>query len=88
MTVITLSSGRQVIGILTHSRNAVVTARASPDYLEVIDRDRRVPDVGTVTVLADVGRADVIQTLTGGGHAIMAIATGLGGDVLVIKVRG
>jgi len=27
----------------------------------VIDRNSRIPDVGTVTVLADVGGADVIE---------------------------
>jgi len=43
------------------------------------------PDIGGVTVLADVGAADVIGTFTFGDDTVMAGGTGLG-DLLVIKV--
>ena len=41
-----------------------------------------------MTILTDIGRADVIESLAGGGHAIVTVTAGLGGDVLMIKVGG
>ena len=87
MTIITLRRGRQVIEVLAHRSDTVMATAAATQYLEVIHGHRRVPDVGTVTVLADVGGANVIQALTRGRHAIMTVTTGLGGNILVIEVR-
>ena len=86
MAIVTLCRGRQVIQILAHGDDAIMTTGAGAEYLEVIDRNGRVPDVGTVAVFTNVGRADVVETLTRGGHTVVTVATGLGGDVLVIKV--
>ena len=40
-----------------------------------------------MTILTDIGGVDVIDRLAGRGHTVMTVATGLGGDVLVIEVR-
>jgi len=61
MTVITLGGSRQMIGILARGGNAVVTTGAGSQHLEVIDRHRRIPDVGAVTIFADIGGADVVE---------------------------
>ena len=88
VAVITLCRGRQVIQIFTHGGDAVMAARTSAQDLEVIDRDRRIPQVGRMAILANVGGADMVQALTGRSDAIVAITTGLRGDVLMIKVGG
>jgi len=86
MTVITLRRGRKMIQVLAHRSNTVMTARTGAQHLEVIDCDGWIPQVGAVTVFADIGGADVIERFASRGHAIMAITTGLRGDVLVIEV--
>jgi len=86
MTIIALRRGWKMIEILAHRGDTVMTARTSAQHLEVIDRDRRIPQVGRVTIFTNIGGADVIQALAGGRHTIVAIATTLGRDVLMIKV--
>ena len=86
MAVIALCRGRQVVEVFAHGGDTVMTARTSTQHLEVIDRDRRIPQVGRVTIFTNIGGADVIQALAGGRHTIVAIATTLGRDVLMIKV--
>ena len=86
MAIVTLCRGRQVIKILAHGGDTIMTTGTGAEYLEVIDRNRGVPDVGTVTIFTDVGRADVIEALTSGRDTVMTIATALCRDVLVIKV--
>ena len=44
----------------------------------MIHRDRRIPQVGRVTVFTDIGRADMLETLAGGRDAIVTGATGFG----------
>ena len=76
-----------MIGILAGRCNAIVTTGAGAQYLEVINRHRRIPDVGTVAVLADVGGADVIKRLPGRSHAIVATATGFSGGGMIKSRR-
>ena len=40
-----------------------------------------------MTVFADIGGADVVEVFTGRGYTIMAVATTLGRNVLMIKIR-
>ena len=61
MAIIALRRGRQMVEILTHGRNAIVTAVTGAQYLEVIDRDGRIPQVGAMAVLTDIGGADVVE---------------------------
>ena len=50
-----------MIKVFTHGSDAIVAAAAATQYLEVIDRDRRIPKVGAMTILTDVSGADVIE---------------------------
>ena len=43
MAIIALCRGRQVIQILTHGGEAVMTTAAGAQHLEVINRYRRIP---------------------------------------------
>ena len=86
MTIITLRRGWQMIKVLTHGSDAIVAAAAATQYLEVINRYRRIPKVGAVTVFADIGGADMVETFTGRGHAIVAVTTALSSNILVIEV--
>ena len=52
----------------------------------MIDAYRRFPDAGRVTVFADIGGADMFETLANSGDAIVAGTTGFGG-ARVIKGR-
>ena len=61
MTIITLRRGRKMIKILAHGSDAIVATAAATQYLKVIDRDCRIPQVGRVAILTNVGRADVIE---------------------------
>ena len=88
VTIIALCCGGQVVQVLTHGGNAVVAAVTGPEHLEVIHQDDWIPQVGGMTVLADVGRIDVIQTFTSGRHTIVAGTATFRGDVLMVKVGG
>ena len=46
MTVITLYRGCQVINILAHGDDAIMTTGAGAQHLEVVDRDHGIPDTG------------------------------------------
>ena len=64
-----------------------MATRTGTQHLEVVDRYYWIPQVGTVAVFADVGGADVVEAFTRGGHTVMAVATTLGTNILVIEVR-
>ena len=76
-----------MIKVFTSSGDAIVTTVTGAQHLEMIDCYYRIPQVGRVTVLADVGRADVIEAFTGRSHAVMAVAATLGSNILVIEIR-
>ena len=63
-----------------------MTGHAGTDDLSMIYDNAWLPESGAVTVLTNVGGADVIERLAGRGHTIMTVTTGLGGDVLVVEV--
>jgi len=88
MTIVALRRGRQMIKVFTHGRDAIVATAAGAQHLEVVHRYRRIPKVGAMAVLADVGGADMVKTLTGRGYAIMAVTTALSSNILVIEVGG
>ena len=59
--------------------HVVVTTGTAAQYLQMINRYRRLPHTGRVAVLADVGGADVFEALTNSGNTIVAGTTGFGG---------
>jgi len=87
VTVVALCRGLQVINILARGGDAIVTTGTGSQYLEVIYRHGRLPHVGTVAVLADVGRTDMLEALAGCGHTIVARATRLGGRGMIEVCR-
>ena len=76
-----------MIKIFAGSGDAIMTPRTSAQHLEVVHRYRRIPQVGRVTILANVGGRDMVKSLTGRGHAVMAVATTLGFNILMIEIR-
>ena len=75
-----------MIEVLTHGRDAVVATGTGTEYLQMIHLDHRVPQVGGMTVFANIGRADVVQALADSSHAVVATHTAFGGDVLMVKI--
>ena len=61
MTIVALCRSGQVIEVFARSRNAIMTTAAATQYLKVVDRYYRVPKVGAMTILTDVGGCDVIE---------------------------
>ncbi len=86
VTVIALRRGRQVIQVLAHGGDAVMATAAGAQHLEVVHGYHGIPQVGRVTVLADIGSCDMIERLTGGRHTIVAVTTALSSNILVIEV--
>jgi hypothetical protein len=75
-----------MIGILTTSTNAVMATGAGPDCLEVIESNAR-PGIGTMAILAQVARWQMVDWLTHSDAAVVAADT-IGGDACVIKANG
>ena len=63
MAVIAAVVARNVVGRLARCGGAVVTAEAAAQYSGMIDPDYRGPDIGAVTVLAQIGGLDVATGL-------------------------
>jgi len=87
VTVITLSSGWKMIQVLAHRGDAIMATFTRPQHLEVIHNHHWIPQVSAVAILADIGAADMVKTLTSCGNAIVAVTTTLGSNILVIKIR-
>ena len=75
MAIVALGDGWQVINILTHRCDIVMTTGAGTEYLQVIDRYRRFPYARAVAVFTDIGAVDMFQALAGGGYTVMATRT-------------
>ena len=72
MAVITGIAATDVRCVFANGRYAIVAGTTGADHLGVINRGRRLPQVGAVTVFADRSRLYVRRALTGGGGAIVA----------------
>ena len=75
-----------MIEVLTRGCDAVMATVAGTQDLQVIHQDHGVPQVGGMTVFADVGGTDVVERLANGGDAVVATHTAFGGDVLVVEI--
>ena len=84
---ITLPIGLDVVLILTGRDRAVMAARTSTEDLRVIDPHDGRPAKSIVAILADVGRVDVGEILTGSIDTVMAADTVID-DAAVIKECG
>jgi len=70
----------------TSSGDIIMATVTSTLHLEVIDRYRRFPYAGRMTVFANIGATDMLQSLTRRTDSIMAAAT-VFGDSSMIKAR-
>ncbi len=61
MAIIALCRGRQVIQVLAHGGDAIMTTAAGAQHLEVINRYHRIPQIGRVTVFTDVSGCNVVE---------------------------
>ena len=75
MAIITLCRSWQVINIFTCSGGAIVTTGASAQHLGMVDRYRRFPYAGRMTVLTGVGAVDMLQALAGRSNTVMTTRT-------------
>jgi hypothetical protein len=71
--------------MLARRGDAIVTRAATPQYLCVVDSNRRYPHCHTMAVLTDIGRQHMSGILTRRGDTVMAVAAA-SGDVGVIKI--
>ncbi len=79
--------GIEMPRVLAGCCRAVMAGRTGAKNLVVVHRRHRRPDVGTVTVLADVGCLHVSGALASGIAAVMA-AEAIVDDIGVVEVRG
>jgi len=87
VAVIALCRSWQMIQVLAHGGNAVMTTRTSAQHLEVVHDYHGIPQVSAMTIFTDVSRADVVQALTGRSDTIVAVTTALGSNILMIEIR-
>jgi len=86
VTVVAVGAARDVRGVFTRCRNAVMAGAAFAQHLRVIHRECWCPDVRVVAVLADVRRLYVREVLASGLDAVVAANT-VARNVQMIKVR-
>ena len=86
MAVITGIAATDVRCVFANGRYAIVAGTTGADHLGVINRGRRLPQVGAVTVFADGGCLYVRCAFARGLDAVMAAGT-IAGDAQVIEVR-
>ena len=73
--------------VLARRNDAVVAGTTSADYLGVIHRVSRNPDIGVMAVLANFRCQNVRRVLAGRFNAIVA-ACAIAGDANVVEIRG
>ncbi len=86
MAIIAVVAARDVSRVFARCRNAVMAAIAGTQYLGVIDRHDRRPQICGVAVLADIRRLHVSRIFSCRVRAVMA-AHAVPGNVYVAEVR-
>lgn len=71
MAGITFRGSRNVIGVLTRSKNAVVATRTGSQCLRVIEKSYKAERVCSMAVFAQVACRQVIRRLAGRGNAVV-----------------
>ena len=69
--------------MLARRDQAIMAACAGAEHLEVVHALRRLPDTGGMAILTNIGRADMLQALTGRDNAVVATDTALGGRGMI-----
>ena len=86
VAVVAACAARYMCWIFTGCRNAIVAGAAFAQYLSVINRDWRCPNIRAVAVLADVRRLYVREVFACGFNAVVA-ANAVAANVNMIKIR-
>lgn len=86
VAVVAACAARDMCWIFTGCRNAIVAGTAFAQYLSVINRDCRCPNIRAVAVLADVRRLYVREVFACGFNAVVA-ANAVAANVNMIKIR-
>ena len=84
VTVVAEFTALNMRGVLACCSGAVVTRVARSKDVQVVDRDGRVPEVGTVAVLANIRRQNMGWSLASGVRTVVTAET-VARDVRVIK---
>ncbi len=85
MTVVAISAAGNVCCVLACGNYSVVAGAAGTNYLCMVNRENRCPDIRVMAVLADVSRLDVSEIFAGGLDAVMA-ADAIANDAGVIEI--
>lgn len=72
-----------MVGALPGGDHTIVTSVTASQYLCVIHRRYRHPDLGYVASVALICSGDVSCTPAAGNHAVMTNRTGLGGSAVI-----
>lgn len=83
---VTLNTGVEVTGILTRCRHSVVTGRAGPQYLAVVNGENGREHIRRMAVFTYVGRLYVCRVLARSVRAVMA-AEAVARNIHVIEIR-
>ena len=86
VAVVAACAARDMCWIFTGCRNAVVAGATFAQYLSVINRDCRCPNIRAVAVLADVRRLYVREVFACGFNPVVA-ANAVAANVDMIKIR-
>ena len=86
MTVVAVSTARNVCRVLAGGNYAVMTGTARTQDLGMVDCKYGCKDIGRVAILADVCCLNVSLVLASGVHAVMAVQA-IAGDIHMVEIR-
>ena len=86
MTVVAIITAGDMRWILSCRNDAVVARAASADYLGVVHRVSRNPDIGVMAVLANFRCQNMRRVLAGRFDAVVATCA-IAGDTYVVEIR-
>ena len=87
MTVIAISAACNVCRVLACGYYAVMAGAAGTEYLCMVYRINRHPDIRVMAVFTNISRLNVRQVLAGGFDAVVA-TDAIANDACMIKIGG
>lgn len=85
VTVVASVAAGNVRRVLASRRDTVMAGTAGTQYLRMVDRKDRRPQVRGMAIFTDIARLNVRRALAGRFHAVMAAGT-VAGDADVVKI--
>lgn len=85
MAVIAIGAAGNVRCVLACGNYSIVAGAAGTEYLRVVYRINRHPDIRVMAVFANIGRLNMREVFAGGFDAVVATDT-IAHDACVIKI--